>query len=369
MTIFHSKRIWFALAILIGLVFLKVHPILIASSIFGCAYLFNTKTINPLKNYKFWIIIVILIIIVPLFTGLQDRVLFRIQYSSDQLNAMILMTLRGISVFILFQVLTVELNVDRIKPLLSMVGIKQFDVIYNLSNDTLPKIKSIIASRYNYFRVNWKRKKSLELILAFITDIFIDIFHLSDQLSSSNSGYNKLTPQEFYENSEGFNSPHLIVLVGETDSGKPAWVEQFIKILQNNDQTIDGIISIKTNISTTKWQHDLVRISTDELHQLTTMDEIETEISVGKFYFYRDIIDWGNAQLKSINNTDWIVVDEVGLLEFDGGGFLQGLQYLSEQFTGNLVITLRFVLRYQLDDFIEKNLPKLKDWERSIISL
>lgn len=369
MDFFRSKRFWTALLILTGLFLLRLNPYLIAALLFFITFLYNSKTVRPLKNYKFWIVILFLIVIVPIFTGVQDKSFLGINYSSGQLQKTMFMTMRGISVFLLFQVLTIDLNIEKIKPIFSKIGIKNFDVLYNLSNEIFPKIKSILNARYNQFKNHWKNHRSLELVFDFFSDIFTDFFLLSDQLSKSEIEKIVISPADFLDQNNLTDKPCLIVIVGDAGVGKTPWVEKLIKLLQSKGETVDGIISKKCQESDDKWYHDLIRISTNEKRQLTTMDEIDTDIKIGKFYFYKNSIKWGNDQLISINNSNWIIVDEVGLLEFDGGGFIPGLQSMAENFRGHLVITIRSALFQHLDSFIAEHLPLVKQWNRHIIKL
>jgi len=369
MKFYRSKRFWIALLILTGLFLLGLNPYLITILMFSLAFFYNRKTIQPLKNYKFWIIILFLVLIVPLFTGIQDKSFLGINYSSEQLQKTLFMTLRGISVFLLFQVLTIDLNIEKIKPIFSKMGYKNFDILYNLSNEIFPKIKSILNARYIQFRANWKNQHSLELLFDFFSEIFTDFFLLSDQLSNSETTLDVITPNDFINQNDLIDKPSLTVIVGDAGSGKTPWVEQLIELLQSNGAMVDGIISKKNQEHDDKWHHDLIRISTNEKLKLTTMDEIDSDIKIGKFNLYKDSINWGNDQLISIKNSDWIIIDEIGLLEFDGGGFLPGLQTTVSDFKGHLVITIRSALFKHLDSFLEQQLPVLKIWKRNVIKL
>ena len=369
MDFFRSKRFWIAILILIELFLLRLSPFLIAVLLFSTAFFYNTKTVRPLKNYKFWIVILFLVLIVPLFTGIQDKSILGVTYSSGQLQKTMFMTLRGISVFLLFQVLTINLDVEKIKPLFSKIGIKHFDVLYSLSNEIFPKIKSILTTRYTQLKDQWKNKRSFELVFIFFNDIFTDFFLLSDQLSKSETQTVPVSPQDFLTQNKFTNEPYLVIIVGDAGTGKTPWVEQLIRLLQIKNKTVDGIISKKSQQSVDKWYHNLIRISTNEKHQLTTMEKIDTNIKIGKFYFFEDCLNWGNKQLKSIKYSDWLIVDEVGLLEFDGGGILPGVQSLVTNFSGCLVITLRSALFQQLDSFITEQLTAVKSWQRHVIKL
>lgn len=369
MDFFRSKRFWFALLIFTGLLLLRLNPYLIMVLLFCIAFLYNAKTVRPLKNYKFWIVIIFLVLIVPLFTGVQDRSFLGINYSSGQLQKTMFMTLRGISVFLMFQVLTIDLDIEKIKPVFSKIGVKNFNILYSLSNKIFPKIKSILTARYTQFRVNWKNKRSLELIINFFSDIFVDFFLLIDQLSKSETDLPTITVKEFINQNDFTDKPCLIVIVGDPGAGKTPWVEQLIESLQSTPETVDGVISKKCHVLDDKWHHDLIRISTGKKRQLTSMDKIDTDIRIGKFYFYEDSIIWGNAQLKSIKTTDWVIVDEVGLLEFNNSGLLPGLQSAVANFEGRLVITVRSTLFPKLDNFIEEHLFSVQSWQRHIVKL
>ena len=369
MNIFYSKRFWTTLIIFVGLFFLRSQPYMTLPILFGSAIFFNAKTIYPLKNYKFWIVISLLVLIVPLFTGVQDKSILGINYSSEQFQKTLFMTLRGISVFLLFQVLTVDLHIDKIKPIFSKIGFNDFDVLFNLSNEIFPKIKSILNARYIDFKTNWKKGRSIELIFNFFSDIFIDFFLLSNQLSKADKDHEVMNPYDFLKQKKSTKPPNLIVVVGDAGTGKTPWVEQLVKLLKSNDEIVDGIISRKCHEPDDKWFHNLLRISTNNKRQLTTMDQIDTDIRIGKFNLYKNSVNWGNEQLVSIKNSKWVIVDEIGILEFDGGGFLKGLQSVVTNFEGFLVITIRHTLFQYLDDFINEKLPTVKQWQRVIINL
>ena len=226
-----------------------------------------------------------------------------------------------------------------------------------------------MIARYTQFKSRWKNQRSLELLFDFFSDIFTDFFLLSDQLSKSDIKIAAISPTEFFDQNDLTSKPCLIVIVGDAGVGKTPWVEQLIELLRNKGETVDGIISQKNQESENKWYHNLIRISTNEKRQLTTMDEIDTDVKIGKFNLYKDSIKWGIDQLISINNSNWVIIDEIGILEFDGGGFLPGLQTVVNNFNGYLVITVRSALLQYLDSFITERLLLVKSWQHHIVKL
>ena len=364
MKLLKSYRQPISVLILIGIIFLKYSRILIAASIFTVAALYNRKTVRPLKNYRFWIIIAVLVLIVPIFTGEQDKSFFGLTYSSEQLSKTLLMTFRGVSVFVLFQVLTTNLNIEKIKPIFNKIGFNYFDTLYNLSNDISPKIKSILNARYNLFNMDWRKNKSFESVLIFVTDVFNDFFNLTDSLSEPSENKYEITPEEFIKNYNLTKPRSMFIIVGDAGIGKTPWIEKVVELLEKDGISVDGLISKKVVTSKEVWHHDLIRISTKNKHQLTTMEDIKTSTSMGKFNFFEETIAWGNDQLLSIKNSDFIIIDEIGLLEFDDKGFMPGLKYLINNYKGSLIITMRSSLQSRFDEFLTEKFEQYDKWEK-----
>ena len=265
--------------------------------------------------------------------------------------------------------ITIDLNIDKIRPLFSRIGINNFDKLYDLSNDIFPKIKNILRARYNLFKMDWRKSKSLESLLIFVTDVFNDFFLLTDSLTRSNKSKYKTTPQDFVENYLNITENSLIVVTGDAGIGKTPWIEQVIDLLLENNKRVDGLISKKIVQSDEVWSHDLIRISNGDKRQLTTMDDIKTSTSMGKFNFYDESIAWGNAQLMAIDDPDHIIIDEIGLLEFEEQGLLPGLQHIFKHYDGTIILTIRHSLKNRIRDFLKSKLDMSRNWNFDIIEI
>ncbi len=362
-----SLRLGVSLLILIGLFFLQISPVGITCLIFIIAWIYNHNTVRPLKRIPFWVTIGILVIGVPIFTGIQDKTFLTITYSSVQLSKTMLMAFRGISVFLLFQVITINLNSEKVTALFTKLGFSNFNSVYTLSNKTMPHLRSILSARVTELRVEWKAHHQLKSVFDFIILVLRDLIRLAESLGSDTSGNEKITPLDFIQARKNVNPPSLTVITGESGTGKSRWLASLVTCLNSAGNNVDGIISEKHRISDSDWHHNLLRIETGEKWQLNTMSNFDTHIHVGKFFFYPDVIEWGCNQLIESIDANYLIIDEIGILEFNGEGFLPALKIIDDNFQGHLIITIRRQLMNQLDIFLKSHLPTISKWKRTTV--
>lgn len=368
-SIFLSLRIWVILLIFISIFLLKMSPVGITAFIFILSWLFNRNTVRPLKRIPFWVTIGILVIGVPIFSGIQDKTFLTITYSSVQLSKTMLMAFRGISVFLLFQIMTVDLNSETVTALFKKLGFRNFNSVYNLSNKTMPHLRSILSARVTGLRVNWKANHQVINVFDFIVLVLRDLIQLAESLGTPASGGIKITPLNFIQLRKNITPPSLTVITGESGAGKSQWLSQLVNEIKNTNKNVDGVISEKIIDQDDQWHHSLIRIVTKESRQLNTMNDLETPIQVGKFFFYPEVIEWGCDQITESVNAEYLIVDEIGLLEYDGAGFLPALKKIESEFQGHLIFTLRNRLINPFDSFLKDRLPIIAGWDRKMIYL
>ncbi len=364
-----SSRFWCAVLIFLSLFFLKTSPIYVMIFILTVSLLFDRDTLRPLKFVSFWIIIALLVILVPLFTGVPDSSLWIFKYSSKQLISMVMMSLRGIAVFLLFQVMTVNLNSSKVSFVFTKLGIKHFHTLYEMSNQTIPQIRTILSARTTDFSVHWKQKRTLHHIMDLIVHILNDVIQLIELMNDHPSTHRRMKQSQLLDQLRERTAPSLTVLIGGSGSGKSQWLSQLVDEINNIGQTVDGVISEKIILEPDHWYHTLRRIATNESKQLNTMNDMDTPIQVGKFFFYPDVIEWGCGQITQSVDSDYLIIDEVGLLEFNGEGFLPALKKIGTEFKGHLIITLRSRLVNQIEPFLKNQLLSISDWEKTVINL
>jgi len=363
-----SKRWFIAFAVLAGIIWLKSAPLLITvliTILSGWAY---PSAVRPLKSLKFWFAIGLLVVIVPVFTGVQDRSFLWITYSSQMLTQTTLMALRGVVVFMFFQVLTVDLDSETFAQLLTKFGNKNFITLYELSREIIPNARYILNNRL-------KRKPRLTLasfrpdtILTMISQVFLDLIRLAERLDNPYSPRIVGDPPHIVDQLARREEPLLLIVTGEQGAGKSTWLNTLRKELANRSIPVGGIITLRNYVSESTWNLVLVDIASETQRIVATMEPQENTLETEHYYFDHSILDWGVDRLKATKG-DWVIVDEVGLFEFNQQGFFPALKELDIHFSGVLVISLRKSLLVELDEFLAREFPRLQSWTRYYLIL
>jgi nucleoside-triphosphatase THEP1 len=163
------------------------------------------------------------------------------------------------------------------------------------------------------------------------------------------------------------NKPLLIIVAGEPWSGKSHWLNTLNNSLQSKNINSAGVITVKQNISGSEYEQFLIDISTKEKRQLSATNPIDTNIKTDRFYFCEDTFQWGIDVIKNGVTSEWLIIDEVGILEQKGNGFGPAIQNIPESFEGVLLIALRKSLIAELDQFLNEHYPIISKWQRNLI--
>lgn len=367
-----SRRIWLSLILIAGLVLLSRSPLLVTPVVLIATALIYPRILRPLRNVRFWLVILLLVLVIPAFTGTADSSFLGIRYSHLRLSQALLMSLRGIIVFLLFQILTLDRDWKQLSIHASRLGFLHLDAVLELAHELLPRIKSLVQSRWRMFREQWRppRKYSPRPLLNFLQTTTLDLIQLADHAGRQHPpGINPQASAGLLDLPTSSDPPNLIIVIGDQHSGKTTWLETQVEQLRQSGQTVDGILSRKHSDDKYGWHHAAHRISTDENRPLNTMDPIDTNLMAGKFYFYPASLDWACQQLLLAQAAQWLIIDEIGHLEWNGQGFLSALVQIVPTFTGNLVLSLRSELAAGLNEFINGHAHALAGLTRHTIQI
>jgi nucleoside-triphosphatase THEP1 len=129
----------------------------------------------------------------------------------------------------------------------------------------------------------------------------------------------------------------IYILTGGVHSGKTTMLQNRLKNIPNCDGLLAPIVN---------HRRCLVQISTNEA-KLLENSNAKAAVQIGKHRLDQNVLDWGNAVLKSVFNkkNDWIVIDEIGYLELEGRGLASGVNFIINQFhqrkNFNLILIIR----------------------------
>ncbi|MEG8945928.1 nucleoside-triphosphatase [Rosettibacter firmus] len=105
-----------------------------------------------------------------------------------------------------------------------------------------------------------------------------------------------------------------------------------------NQKSIDGILQPVVD-----GKRCFYHISSRTLMLLGSDDDFNT-IKVGKYKFNQEAFKWANEKLinTSDKNYEWLVIDEIGLLELQGKGLDKSIKIILKNSTSmNLIFVIR----------------------------
>jgi nucleoside-triphosphatase THEP1 len=135
--------------------------------------------------------------------------------------------------------------------------------------------------------------------------------------------------------------PSIWIITGRRDVGKTRFCNHLVEKARHNKLDVAGVLSPPFFSGTTKTTIEVENLRTGERRQLATLTTDEPgAISTPRWSFDDEVLNWGNKVLASAVPCELLVVDELGLLEFERGqGWLNGMTALrSGQFQSAVVV-------------------------------
>jgi nucleoside-triphosphatase len=126
--------------------------------------------------------------------------------------------------------------------------------------------------------------------------------------------------------------PQIILVTGLSGSGKTSWCAQMIKEAAASGYSVEGILSPGIFESGRKTGIEVVDLVSGERKRLARLrEEGRGEISTPRWVFDPDALVWANQRLQNSTDSDLLIIDELGPLEFlRNKGLLAGLERLDQ---------------------------------------
>jgi nucleoside-triphosphatase THEP1 len=125
---------------------------------------------------------------------------------------------------------------------------------------------------------------------------------------------------------------HLIILSGPRGAGKTSLIQKTLEHLQNESVDIAGILSLPVEEDGEKIAIAGLDLRNGETRCLAVRNPgLSGDLATRQWLFESQALQWADSLLEVSTPCDLLVVDELGVLEFERGqGWLSGLKALDD---------------------------------------
>ncbi|MGB3715225.1 MAG: nucleoside-triphosphatase [Candidatus Promineifilaceae bacterium] len=127
-------------------------------------------------------------------------------------------------------------------------------------------------------------------------------------------------------------APELVIVSGPSGSGKTRACLELVEILNGFGINASGLISSPVYKDNRKVAVDLIAIHNADRLRLAMLredspapheEDVDAFINYGRWRFDPDTFAWGNSILRHLPESQCLIIDELGPLEFKQGSGLQ----------------------------------------------
>ena len=250
------------------------------------------KSMRRLAKPFFWVQLIIILLMA--FLLWEDK--------TQGLIIGVKMILRAIIVISALAAVSVELKNPLVKSLLYKKGYSHLYAIMGLATSAVPFIlKNLAVEKKNFLNPFKVLKNSV--------------------------GLSEVLYQEFQDHLHQNNV--IYVISGETRSGKTTYLKKILKTIKEKDATVNisGIIAHGIDKNGERYGFDIENVATHEKIFLCNQEPVENALKIGRFYFSDKGLEFGeNALSNNLENTDLLVIDEIGYMELKGEGWFDTIE-------------------------------------------
>ena len=269
------------------------------------------RAMRQLSRTKFWVSFVIITILSALLiSSLNDNPNRWI----DGLMVGLQMNFRAAVVIVGFSVLSTELYNPVIRNHLARSAFKQVPAALEVAFNSLPFIVANLPDAKTFLR---KPASVIRLLIRYAEDSF--------------SKYS------------GNRQSKVLIVSGEVAEGKTAVIVDLIQSLKEKNVSVGGIYSQRVVEAGQTVGYKLVSVETGEKFRYLNLKEDKESEGIGRFIIDPSALNWGREILSAGNTTDnnVLVIDEVGKLELENGGWRNSLERVLTIPGLNIVISVR----------------------------
>lgn len=270
-----------------------------------------SRALRQLSKPKFWIYFVLITMLSSfIFTGIQSISLF------DGLLVGIQMNFRATILIIGFSVLGTELYNPSIRNFFRKTYLKQFHLALEFSFSILP---SVIKHTPDIRQI-------IKTPFAFLYHI---IAHAEMCFAKEEEKLNRVSK--------------VFIITGDVEQGKTMLIKEVVDFLQTKDQHFGGFYSERILKDKETIGYDIVDVISKKREKLLRMTSKDSLEKIGHYFICKNGFKEGNKLVeKNIEQgCDIHILDEIGLLELDEGGWFQCFNHLVNENPRIIVIVVR----------------------------
>ena len=223
------------------------------------------------------------------------------------------MNVRAIILIMGFSVLGTELYNPKIRAFLARGYFKQLPPALELSLESLPSMIAAVPDL----------KTTLKNPVQVIHQLML---HAESRMSEIRQNFN--------------NNPDIFIITGKIGSGKTTCIKKLTEKLKSENISVGGFYSSRMMENGETTGYMIVDISSGHKEKLLDINNNGHQKKVGNYYIREEAIERGNLALQQ-TNAQLMVIDEVGKLELNGGGWAEMLGKLLVSRQNQLLISIR----------------------------
>lgn len=287
------------------------------------------RAMRQLSKPKFWIFFVSITLITAfVFTRAAEgeNALIKGLLTGIQMN------FRAVLIIVGFSALGTELYNPKIRSFFIRTSFKHLPLALELSAESLPSVISGIPD----FKTFIKNPVS----------VFYQVVSMADKRLSEIKN-------------KPVSVPKVYIICGDVGEGKTTFIKKMIDVFRKNGIPAGGIFSEREMSGTETTGYNIVDIDTSDTEIFLRTGEQGDTNKIGKYTINPSGLKKGIEILTSptITEKKIVIIDEIGMLELNNGGWSQCLDSLVRHPGISLIITVRekfvsrIVQRWKIDDY------------------
>ena len=152
------------------------------------------------------------------------------------------------------------------------------------------------------------------------------------------------------------------IIIGRQNAGKSTLCWQVLEYLTKQPVSIGGVITLQND---KKWFYLIAEDSKIPFEA----NETEEFIPIGRFRIHKANLEHTISSIKANLDSDYLFIDEIGLLELQGSGYFPVLNAVLSREHGNILVVRKMVLNEFFSRFPQTITYKIIQVENRVTSL